>query len=139
MASSGFFLCSLGFSLFLGFWFFSPVLSCLFSLAVGSLFPPLFYFFLVFFSRFSSLFIPCFFLFVLLSGKKPQFPLFFLASLFSFLPLPFWCGLSLAFYRARTYGCSPVRLFFPGRRISLRVLVFCWDLDTRFYPYLLGL
>jgi len=102
-------------------------------------FPSSILFFPRFFSRFSSLFIPCFFLFVLLSGKKPQFPLFFLASLFSFLPLPFWCGLSLAFYRARTYGCSPVRLFFPGRRISLRVLVFCWDLDTRFYPYLLGL
>jgi len=69
-------------------------------------------------------------------GKSLGSLCFFLASLFSFLPLPFWCGLSLAFYRARTNGCSPVCLFFLGRRISLRVLVFFWDLDARFYPYL---
>jgi hypothetical protein len=45
----------------------------------------------------------------------------------------------LAFYRARTNGCSPIRLFFPGRRISLGVSVFCLDLDARFDPYLPGI
>ena len=47
--------------------------------------------------------------------------LFFFAGSF-FLPSSssfFWSGLSLAFYRARTTGCSPVRLFFSGRRISI--------------------
>jgi len=96
MASSGFFLCFLGFSLFLGFWFFSPVLSCLFSPS-------------------------CFLFFFLLD-----------------LP-PLGLAYCWPFYKARTNGCSPVRLFFPGRRISLGVLVFCWDFDARLDPYLPGI
>jgi len=98
MASSGFILCFLGFSLFLGFWFFSPVLSCLFS-------PSL----------------PC-----VLSS----------AVFFSESPGLAYC---YPFYKARTNCCSPVHLLFPGRRISLGMLVFYWDLDARFDPYLPGI
>jgi len=61
MASSGFFLCFLGFSLFLGFWLFSPILSCLFSPAIGSFFPSSILFFLICFWIFLSLFPDCFF------------------------------------------------------------------------------
>ena len=123
MASSGFFLCFLGFFFvfgFLGFLPYSPVCSPLpsglFSL-LYSIFPHLFLDF--------PLFIPWLFCSFFSLGKSP----IFLAS-------PFGVAFHLAFYRARINGCSPIRLFFLGRRISLRVLIFCWDLDARFYPYL---
>jgi hypothetical protein len=92
--------------------------------------------------------VPCFFLFVLLSGKSPG-SLYFCRLLSSPMFSP-WFSFSLdfsssslaycwPFYRAITNDCSPICLFFPRRRISLGGLVFCGDLDARFDPYLSGI
>jgi len=96
----------------------------------------------------SSLPLSCFFFFGCLFVARPVclcflrlcsvFPLFFFFSGLS-LSEVFFPPSGLAFYRARTNGCSPIRLFFPGRRISLGVSVFCLDLDARFDPYLPGI
>ena len=82
--------------------------------------PTVFPFLLVFLYILYSLLCSGFFL-------VPSVSLFFCSSLFFFAGSFFLSssssffrsGLSLAFYRARTTGCSPVRLFFSGRRISL--------------------
>jgi len=98
-------------------------------------------------STFFSAFVLFFFLW--LSVRCPPCVSLFSPSLFCLSFVFFFSGLSLsavffppsglAFYRARTNGCSPIRLFFPGRRISLGVSVFCLDLDARFDPYLPGI
>ena len=113
-----------GFFFVFGFLAFLPysllfVLPChrVFFSLLYSIFPHLFLDF--------PLFIPWLFCSFFSLGKSP----IFLAS-------PFGVAFHLAFYMARINGCSPIRLFFLGRRISLRVLIFCWDLDARFYPSL---